>query len=163
MVARTLLAVLVVSSLLLGTPPVSDAHVVSTAAGRREHIVGRARERLGSNYCWSGEYRCFDCSGLTYRVYRRHGARLPRDTVLQWRTRHRDGWLTTLRRSTLRKGDLVFFVNTYKPGISHVGIYVANSWFIHANDDGVVWDSLRNDYWKQHFKGGVRPAKLRRT
>jgi peptidoglycan DL-endopeptidase LytE len=160
---RTILLALLISSLLFAVPTEADSHLRSTARGERRHIAYRARDRLGANYCWSGETRCFDCSGLTYRVYRRHGAAIPRDTRLQWRARRRYGWTTKWHRSGLRKGDLVFFVNTYKPGISHVGIYIKGGRFIHANDDGVVFDSFRSDYWRRHFKAGVRPKKIRKA
>lgn len=147
--------------LLFGALSVAPAqgHVRGLERRQRRHIVRRARNRLDSGYCWGGTRGCYDCSGLTYRVYRRHGARLPHSTRLQWRARHRRGWRTIGRRRDLRKGDLVFFVNTYRRGISHVGIYRGHLRFIHASSSGggVMTSSLRDDYYRRHFKAGVRP------
>ena len=48
-------------------------------------------------------------------------------------------------------GDLVFFQNTYKQGISHMGIYIGDNKFIHAGSKGVEVTSLDSSYWKEHF------------
>ncbi|MQA99250.1 MAG: hypothetical protein GEU78_03000 [Actinobacteria bacterium] len=145
-------------------PPATpaQAHVDPDASIQRRHIVRRARYWLGADYCWGGTRGCFDCSGLTYRVFRNHGARLPRSTRDQWRARSRDGWRTIDRRRALRRGDLVFFKNTYRRGISHVGIYAGRGRFIHTGDEVEV-ASLRTRYWRRHFKAGVRPRSLRYT
>jgi peptidoglycan endopeptidase LytE len=66
------------------------------------------------------------------------------------------------RRADLRRGDLVFFANTYRDGISHVGVYVGHGKFVHAGDEVEV-DSFRTRYWRRHFRAGVRPRKLRAT
>jgi len=138
----------------------THAHVEERPRAESDHIVARAKHRIGRDYCWGGAWRCFDCSGLTLRVYRDHGARLPHSTTRQWRTRHRDGWRTIESRSDLIRGDLVFFKNTYKRGISHVGIYVGDGAFVHAGDE-VERDSFRTSYWRRHFHAGVRPRALR--
>jgi peptidoglycan DL-endopeptidase LytE len=155
-------ALLTVGAVLVGTLSVvpAEAHVTADTHAQRDHVVGRARARLGANYCWGGTRRCFDCSGFTYRVYRHHGASLPHSSSMQWRARRRDGWATTWRIRGLRRGDLVFFKNTYKRGISHVGVYTGNRRFIHASSNGVKRSVLR-DYYRQHFAAGVRPRRLR--
>jgi cell wall-associated NlpC family hydrolase len=138
----------------------APAHIATDRSARKAHIVERARDRIGARYCWGGTRRCFDCSGLTYRVYRDHGAALPRSTRQQWRARFRDGWGTILTRPDLRRGDLVFFHNTYRDGISHVAIYIGQSRFVHAGDR-VEIDSFATRYWRRHFHAGVRPRLLR--
>ncbi|SHF42096.1 NlpC/P60 family protein [Seinonella peptonophila] len=65
----------------------------------------------------------------------------------------------------LKRGDLVFFKNTYrcncKKGISHVGIYIGNGKFIHASSvkGQVTLSDLTNGYYKQHYYGGKRITK----
>jgi cell wall-associated NlpC family hydrolase len=60
---------------------------------------------------------------------------------------------------------LVFFKNTYKRGISHVGIYIGGGQFIHAANahKGVRTDSLSSSYYQAHFAGlrRVLPAEMR--
>jgi cell wall-associated NlpC family hydrolase len=55
-------------------------------------------------------------------------------------------------------GDLVFFANTYEPGISHVGIYIGNGLQINAPTTGQV-DSVAavfTGYWGSHYAGARR-------
>ncbi len=44
-------------------------------------------------------------------------------------------------------GDLVFFENTYKEGISHMGIYLGDNKFVHAGTDGVEISDVTYPYW----------------
>lgn len=148
------------SGLLVAATLPAHAHVYDDTKTQRRHIVRRARSHLGADYCWGGTRKCFDCSGLTYRVFKDHGARLPHSTRDQWRARNRDGWRTIERRRALRRGDLVFFKNTYRRGISHVGIYVGRGRFVHTGDEVEV-ASLRTRYWRRHYHAGVRPRALR--
>jgi len=50
-------------------------------------------------------------------------------------------------------GDLVFFSNTYKNGISHVGIYIGDGQMIDASNSGVKIESIKTGYWKNHLSG----------
>jgi peptidoglycan endopeptidase LytE len=62
-------------------------------------------------------------------------------------------------RDQLRRGDLVFFQNTYTPGLSHDGVYVGDDRFVSAVDErhGVALSSLDGPYWLEHFFGVTRP------
>ena len=39
-------------------------------------------------------------------------------------------------RDALQPGDLVFFANTFHPGMSHNGIYIGGGKFVHAENEG---------------------------
>jgi cell wall-associated NlpC family hydrolase len=64
----------------------------------------------------------------------------------------------SVSRSSLQPGDLVFFQNTYTWGLSHVGIYIGNDQFIHAENEstGVKISSLSSDYYASRWYGAVR-------
>ena len=55
-------------------------------------------------------------------------------------------------------GDLIFFQNTYRPGISHVGIYIGDGLFVHAENEGtgVVVTSVYSDYYASRYWGANR-------
>jgi cell wall-associated NlpC family hydrolase len=63
-----------------------------------------------------------------------------------------------VERSALQPGDLVFFQDTYKPGLSHVGVYVGDGAFVNAQNEqtGVVRASLDATYWESRFYGARR-------
>jgi len=59
----------------------------------------------------------------------------------------------------LIKGDLVFFIRSYKTHrfITHSGIYVGNNKFIHASSKkGVIITSLDDPWWNEKFIFGTR-------
>lgn len=59
----------------------------------------------------------------------------------------------------LIEGDLVFF-RTRGKRISHVGIYLANNFFVHASSTGgVMISSLTEGYWSKRFAGAGKIAK----
>ena len=61
-------------------------------------------------------------------------------------------------RSELRPGDIVFFENTYMPGLSHNGIYIGGGQFINAVDErsGVRVANLSDPYWASRWFGATR-------
>jgi cell wall-associated NlpC family hydrolase len=60
----------------------------------------------------------------------------------------------------LQPGDLVFFSNTYKRGLSHVAIYMGNGKIVHAENPGtgVTISDLWSDYYSAHYTGAIRPS-----
>lgn len=59
----------------------------------------------------------------------------------------------------LIEGDLVFF-RTRGKRISHVGIYLANNFFVHASTTGgVMISSLTEAYWSKRFAGAGKISK----
>jgi murein DD-endopeptidase / murein LD-carboxypeptidase len=58
----------------------------------------------------------------------------------------------------LRKGDLVFFIRSYKTNrfITHSGIYIGNNNFIHTSSSkGVTITSLNDPWWEEKFIFGT--------
>jgi cell wall-associated NlpC family hydrolase len=116
----------------------------------REELVRSARSFLGVPYLWGGASAetGFDCSGLTMTVYQLNGLDLPRTSREQF------GSGTPVERSSLAKGDLLFFADAGDK-ISHVGIYAGNGLFIHAPGRGkkIRTDPLAKEYYSRAFIG----------
>jgi cell wall-associated NlpC family hydrolase len=84
-------------------------------------------------------------------VFNQHGITLPRTTTEQYRIG------TYVNKSNLKVGDLVFLQNTYREGVSHVGIYVGDGKMIHASSSkGVVISDLSTSYYVKHYYGARR-------
>lgn len=119
-----------------------------------------AQEYLGARYLWGGSYPSgFDCSGLTWYVYREVGVRIPAGSVQQFDT---DYGRYVRSMDTLAPGDLVFFERTAEgPDITHVGIYAGGGKMIAARSErlGVRYVSLSEPFWNSRFVGGIRPYR----
>ena len=114
-----------------------SAAALAAARGDAAGVIAVAKQFLGLPYLWGGtSARGFDCSGLTQFAFGIHGYALPRDADQQFAS-----GTPVPDRSQLKPGDLVFF-STYKPGPSHVGIYIGGGRFIHAGSDGVAINSF---------------------
>ncbi|MBW3110872.1 LysM peptidoglycan-binding domain-containing protein [Bacillus sp. MCCB 382] len=114
------------------------------------NVVDIAKKYVGTPYAWGGTTPSgFDCSGFIYYVFNQAGQSIARTNT--------EGYYSkSYFVSSPKAGDLVFFENTYKAGISHMGIYVGNGEFIHASDSGVVVSKLSNTYWNPKFVGYKR-------
>jgi cell wall-associated NlpC family hydrolase len=128
-------------------------HSGNLAKGDR--IVEQANRYRGTRYRFGGDskYKGFDCSGLVSRVYNDLNIKkLPHNSNGLYKMGH------PVHMSELRPGDLVFFKNTYKHGISHVGVYAGNNQFIHARNRhyGVTVTSLADPYYQLHYAGARR-------
>jgi hypothetical protein len=56
-------------------------------------------------------------------------------------------------KNELAVGDLIFFKNNNRPGLSHVGFYLYNNKFIHASSSrGVVIDDLSENYYLKTYR-----------
>lgn len=113
---------------------------------------GYGLEAVGMPYAYGGaslEAGGFDCSGLVYWAYMQLGKELPRSTDGQWNVTQR------IDTSQVQLGDIVFFAGTYGNGISHVGLYAGNGYFLHAPNEGqtVQLTPLSDSYWSAHFVG----------
>ena len=123
---------------------------VNNPTSSSDAIVNAAKAVLGAPYVWGGTTPAgFDCSGFVFYVYNQAGKPLTRLSA--------DGYYNrSYYVSTPEPGDLLFFENTYKAGISHVGIYLGGNQFIQADSDGVKITDINTPYYKQHFDGFKR-------
>jgi cell wall-associated NlpC family hydrolase len=118
------------------------------AANRRVKIAVRfALSMVGNRYVFGAAGpSAFDCSGLTMAAYRKAGVYLPHYSRAQISATR------SINRSDLRIGDLIFF---FKYGIRHVGMYIGNNKFVHAENSrtGVIISSLSESYYVRHLSG----------
>jgi cell wall-associated NlpC family hydrolase len=122
-------------------------------------FVRTAQRYAGTPYVWGGESRTgFDCSGFIIRVMRDLGYKaLPHSAAEQF------NYGTPIAQGLLKPGDLVFFKNTYKRGISHVGIYLGRGRFIHAagTGKGPIVSYLAHSPFAEKYAGARRLVAVR--
>ena len=122
---------------------------------RGESVAREALSYRGGRYRWGGTTsRGFDCSGLTQTVCRNWGLMLPRTSIEQFQQGK------PIPKDQLQPGDLVFFKNTYRKGISHVGIYIGEGNFLHAasTSKGIIVTSLSEPHYANRYAGARRIA-----
>ena len=104
---------------------------------------------------WATRYRYggttkkgIDCSAFTGTlISEAFGLSLPRTAREQY------AQCEKIAKENLSEGDLVFF-NT-RGGVSHVGVYLGNSYFVHSSvHSGVTINSLDDDYYSRKYIGG---------
>jgi hypothetical protein len=171
---------------LLETSGVRSGHIMVTSPGGRSgYVLGSevvafneavfpdtvdvkavkesALNLLGTPYLWGGtSVRALDCSGFIKTVYQLHGLVLPRDASLQARYGEEipldKGW------RNFEIGDLLFFApHEGSKRITHVGLYIGNSEFIHEAGRAKInsLDSTRENYnpSRKHTLTEVRRIK----
>jgi len=106
---------------------------------------------------WATRYRYggttkkgIDCSAFTNTIITTaFGMVLPRTAKDQYTQSEK------IDKENLLEGDLVFF-NT-RGGVSHVGVYLGNGYFVHSSvHAGVTINSLDDDYYSRKYIGGGR-------
>lgn len=100
------------------------------------YLLGGRRPEMGG----------LDCSGLMELAFDQVGINI------HGTAQDQHGMTTPIKPENALPGDLVFF-NTGGRVYSHVGMYVGNDQFINANNQGVVYSKLSNNYWKTRFLG----------
>lgn len=101
-----------------------------------------ANTLVGTPYLYGGNTPVgLDCSGFIFYAFNQGGLKIGRASS--------EGYFygNTTHVENPVPGDLVFFENTYKEGISHMGIYLGDNKFIHAGTDGVEISDVTYSYW----------------
>jgi cell wall-associated NlpC family hydrolase len=90
----------------------------------RADLVRSAEQFLGLHYLWGGLSAWgYDCSGLTWAVYRAHGITIPRDADAQFASG------TPVSLAKLQPGDLLFYEH---PVVGHVAMYIGDGKMIES-------------------------------
>ena len=103
-------------------------------------------EWLDTRYSFGGSDKSgIDCSSFAGKLEKEiYNHDLPRNSRQQYKACEK------ISISDAVEGDLVFF-NT-RGGVSHVGVYLANGYFVHAStSSGVIISNLEENYYKERF------------
>ena len=106
---------------------------------------------LDTRYSYGGSDKSgIDCSSFAGIVEKEIYAHdLPRNSRQQYKACEK------ISIADANEGDLVFF-NT-RGGVSHVGVYLANGYFVHAStSSGVIISNLEENYYKERFLSAGR-------
>ncbi len=109
-------------------PPVSAADLL------RARIVAYAKAQLGVKYVHyaASPTAGFDCSGLTWYVYKEAGISVPRSSIAY------GTFGRSVKLSEIKPGDILCW-DTFNDGvtrINHVSLYIGNGMMIHAAGGG---------------------------
>ena len=124
---------------------------VDVEALKNISLLGFIENWIGTRYRIGGSTkRGIDCSAFTGSLLMAvYGFAVPRTAREQYKaTQH-------IHKDELKEGDLVFF-NTHS-GVSHVGLYLENNYFVHASSsEGVTISNLDDGYYSKKFICGGR-------
>ncbi len=117
-------------------------------------------EWYGTRYRYGGaDNSGIDCSAFSQKLYDKvYGVDIKRTARQQHRSCER-----SKNRDDADEGDLVFF-RIHHILVSHVGVYLANGYFVHASrSQGVVISNLNTRYWQKRFAGCGKVQKEDRS
>jgi SH3-like domain-containing protein len=116
-----------------------------------QRLIRFAKSFLGTPYLWGGtSTKGVDCSGYTKLIYYYGGVIMTRDASAQFR--YGDKVSIEKPLESLTAGDLLYFGSDKdgKINITHTGMYIGDTEFIHASGSGMVminsFDSTRTNY-----------------
>ncbi len=140
------------------TPPVTPPPPVTTVPGSTlmERAISIGQQYLGTPYVWGSSSPVnggFDCSGFVNYTLNAAGYAVGRTNVNgYWNDdRYLGAKLSKLRQP--KRGDIIFFENTYAAGPTHIGIMLNNDQFIHANEPALGISRVSERYWTQKLLG----------
>ncbi len=134
---------------------VSHQEYVPYAKAKGEEVVAYGMTFIGTPYVWGGNdlEEGIDCSGLMKEIFEPFDICLSRVSYLQAKDGHE------IPKQALRTGDLVFFdtKGVNDGNISHVGVYVGEDKFLHADGTkGVMVSTLQSQYYTRNYVKAVR-------
>ena len=105
----------------VGSVPAADVRPLPRT---RADLARTAEQFRGLHYLWGGLSAWgYDCSGLTWAVYRAHGVTIPRDADAQFAAG------TPVPLAQVRPGDLLFYEH---PVVGHVAMAVGGGMMVEA-------------------------------
>lgn len=131
-----------------------DDDLASQPRPESGNLAELAMSYIGTPYVYGGSTpeEGFDCSGFISYLLKKVGK-----SVLPHNAREMAGMGKEVELNELREGDLVFF-NTLGAEFSHVGVYIGNDKFVHANrsSGSVRVATLSSQYFMERFNGARR-------
>ena len=133
-----------------------SGNIYNTNNAKADDVIEYAKKFIGTKYLYGSmnPEKGFDCSGFVSYVMKNFDISLNRSSSAM----ASNG--LAVKRSELKKGDLMFFNTSGKSGtISHVGIYIGDGEFIHSSSGsrkGVVISSLDEKYYDTRFVKATR-------
>ncbi|WP_434778965.1 C40 family peptidase [Neisseria sp. Ec49-e6-T10] len=122
-------------------------HVSARQGGQEVMMYAMSLMGIGYKFGGTNPQAGFDCSGMVGYIYKNAlGVQLPRTAA------DIAAASTTISKSQLKVGDLVFFNTNGKP-FSHMGIYIGDNRFVHApsTNGSIRTASLDNQYFASRF------------
>ena len=154
LIHASLLAALLAACGSPGTRPVASPETIAQASRpvseKGNEVVLYAMGLLDTGYRFGGKNpeAGLDCSGMVSYIYGQAAGLKVQGSAADIARSSRP-----IERSALRPGDLVFF-NTLNRSLSHVGIYIGDTRFIHApsGNGKVRIDRLSDAYYAQRYE-----------
>lgn len=121
-----------------------------------EKLLQVAQAQLGKKYVAGNEGpSSFDCSGFVYYCLKNSGVNVGRlssrgySGVSSW---------TSISKSNIKAGDLLFFSVRGGSTVGHVGIYMGNNKMIHCSSSKgqVVITNITSSYWVDNYMSAKR-------
>jgi cell wall-associated NlpC family hydrolase len=123
--------------------------ITSSSNSVQNAVVKLALEQVGKPYVWGAEGpRSFDCSGLTYYIFKNAA-----NITLPRMSKDQSTVGTTVSKSDLQPGDLIFSSTDGTGGVSHVGVYIGDGYMVHSTQSGkdVQKANINSSYWNKTF------------
>lgn len=136
------------SQYITKSKPASSSSVTSRSSSLASQIVAFAKQQLGKPYvAGAAGPNAFDCSGLTYYIYKYFGYTIPRASNSQGFS----SYAPTVSKSNLQPGDLIVFKSSGSG--YHMGLYIGGDQFIHSPNPGrrVSINSLNESWYRSHY------------